>query len=151
MAARAGVGVGTVYRHFPTKEALMVELMRQKFRLFADRAREALETDEEPFEALVGLMRRHAETAASDAATQLAIAGAGDNVWDATAAEREDLLEGTQELILRARRAGTIRPDIEATDIAMLMCGICSGMSATVAGFDWERHLALAVDMLRPR
>lgn len=151
VAARAGVGVGTVYRHFPTKEALMVELMRQKFRLFADRAREALETDEEPFEALVGLMRRNAETAASDAATQLAIAGAGDNVWDATAAEREDLLEGTQELILRARRAGTIRPDIEATDIAMLMCGICSGMSATVAGFDWERHLALAVDMLRPR
>src|ERR1019366_1103756 len=43
VARRAGVGVGTVYRHFPTKEALMVELVRQKFRLFADRAREAVE------------------------------------------------------------------------------------------------------------
>ena len=45
VARHAGVGVGTVYRHFPTKEALLAELVRQKFRLFADRAREALEHD----------------------------------------------------------------------------------------------------------
>jgi AcrR family transcriptional regulator len=151
VAARAGVGVGTVYRHFPTKEALMVELMRQKFRLFADRAREALETDQEPFEALVGLLRRNAETAAHDAATQLAIAGAGENLWDQTQAEREELLERTDELIARAHRAGTIRADIQASDIAMLMCGVCSAMSVTAPGFDWERHLDLVVDMLRPR
>jgi AcrR family transcriptional regulator len=150
VAARAGVGVGTVYRHFPTKEALMVELLRQKFRLFSERAREALEADEEPFEALVGLLRRNAETAAHDAATQLAIAGAGEHSWDQTEAERAELLARTEELIVRARRAGTIRADIEATDIAMLMCGVCSAMSVTVAGFDWQRHLELVVDMLRP-
>jgi hypothetical protein len=32
----------------------------------------------------------------------------------------------------------------------MLMCGVCSAMSVTVAGFDWQRHLELVVDMLRP-
>lgn len=151
VAARAGVGVGTVYRHFPTKEALLVELIRQKFRLFADRAREALETDAEPFEALISLMRSNAETAASDAGTQMAIAGAGEHIWNSARAEQEELLERTDELIARARRAGTIRPDIEGTDIGMLMCGVCSAMSAAVRGFDWQRHLDLVVDMLRPR
>ena len=57
VARRAGVGVGTVYRHYPTKEALLVELVREKFRLFAAEAREALERDGEPFEVLADLMR----------------------------------------------------------------------------------------------
>ena len=60
-------------------------------------------------------------------------------------------MELTDELIARARRDGTIRPDIRATDIGMLMCGVCSAMSVTVRGFDWQRHLDLVVDMLRPR
>src|SRR5947209_10180827 len=81
VARRSGVGVGTVYRHFPTKEALLVELVRQKFRLFADRARQALEDGGDAFEALVDLMRANAETAARDAASQQAIAGAGDHIW----------------------------------------------------------------------
>ena len=89
------------------KEALLMELIRQKFRLFADRAREALDTGEEPFEALVGVMRRNAETAAADAATQLAIAGAGEQIWIQAQAEQEELLELTDELI--ARRAATGR------------------------------------------
>src|SRR5260370_39915486 len=43
VARHAGVGVGTVYRPFPTKQALLAELVRQTFRLFTERAREALE------------------------------------------------------------------------------------------------------------
>src|ERR1700736_5225553 len=43
VARHAGVGVGTVYRHFPTKQALLTELVRQTFRLFTGWAREALE------------------------------------------------------------------------------------------------------------
>src|ERR1700722_19414734 len=67
VARQAGVGVGTVYRHFPTKEALLAELLREKFRLFSARAREALELDGEPFAVIEALLRRNAETAASDA------------------------------------------------------------------------------------
>ena len=151
VARRAGVGVGTVYRHFPTKEALMVELVRQKFRLFAERARQALGADLEPFEALVGVMRQNAETAAADAATQLALIGAGEHIWSQAQDEQEELLAATDELIERARQAGTIRSDVRATDIGMLMCGVCASMGFSTRGFAWERHLELVTDMLRPR
>jgi AcrR family transcriptional regulator len=151
VARCAGVGVGTVYRHFPTKEALMVELVRQKFRLFADRAREALDEDGEPFAALTGLMRLNAQTAARDAATQHALASSGESIWRQARAEQEELVALTEELVARARSEGTIRPDARGTDIGMLMCGVCSSMGFSVRGFDWERHLDLVIDALRPR
>jgi AcrR family transcriptional regulator len=150
VARQAGVGVGTVYRHFPTKEALLVELLREKFRLFAMRAREALGQDGEPFAVFEDLLRRNAETAASDAAVQHALAGAGEHIWLQAQAEQQDLIALTGELIARARRAGTIRQDVDANDIAMLMCGLCSTMGAK-PGFDWRRHLDLVIDMLRAR
>ena len=150
VAHRAGVGVGTVYRHFETKEALLVELLREKFRLFAVRARGALEQDGEPFAVLEELLRRNAETAASDAAVQHALAGADANVWLQAEAELQELVAVTDELIDRARRASTIRPDVQANDIAMLMCGVCSTMGPK-PGFDWRRHLDLIVDVLRAR
>jgi AcrR family transcriptional regulator len=150
VARRACVGVGTVYRHFPTKEALLVELLREKFRLFGARGREALEQGGEPFAVLEDLLRRNAATAASDAAVQHALAGADERIWMQAEAERQELLAVTGELIARARRARTIRPDVEPNDIAMLMCGVCSTMGG-MPGFDWHRHLDLVIDTLRAR
>jgi AcrR family transcriptional regulator len=150
VARHAGVGVGTVYRHFPTKEALVAELVRQKFRLFADRARDALAKDGEPFALIEALMRRNAATAANDAGIQYALASAGEQAWTQAQAEQDELIALTAELIERARRAGTIRPDVEATDIGMLMCGLCSTMGAR-PDFDWRRHLDLMIDALRAR
>jgi AcrR family transcriptional regulator len=150
VARQAGVGVGTVYRHFPTKEALLVELMREKFRLFAARGREALERDEEPFAVIEDLLRSNAETAAKDAAVQHALVSAGEQIWMQAQAEQDELLAVTEELLARARQAGTIRADVMAMDIGMLMCGVCSTM-ADRPGFDWRRHLELVIDALRPR
>ncbi len=150
VARQAGVGVGTVYRHFPTKEALLVELLREKFRLFGKRGREALEQDGEPFALFEDLLRRNAETAAGDAAVQHALAAAGEHIWMQAEAEQQELMAVTGELIARARKAGTIRPDIDANDIGMLMCGVCSTMGGK-PGFNWRRHLELVIDMLRAR
>jgi AcrR family transcriptional regulator len=149
VARRAGVGVGTVYRHYPTKEALLVELVREKFRFFAAEAQDALERDGEPFEVLADLMRSNAEALASDAGTQQVLAGAGEHIWTQAAAEQNELLELTSRLIERARRAGTIRADATATDIGMLMCGVSATMAHPAPGFDWRRHLDLLIDMLR--
>src|SRR5260221_6045179 len=148
VARHAGVGVGTVYRHFPTKQALLAELVRQTFRLFTERAREALEADGEPFALIEGLLRRIAETAAADVGVQYALAGT-DGQAEAQA-EQDELIAVIAELIERARRAGTIRPDIEAIDIGMLMCGVCSAMGPR-PGVDWRRHIDLVIDTLRVR
>jgi AcrR family transcriptional regulator len=151
VARRAGVGVGTVYRHYPTKEALLIELVREKFKHFAADTRDALERDGEPFEVLAELMLANAEALERDAGTQQVLAGAGEHIWTHAAAEQAELLELTSELIDRAKRAGTIRADATATDVGMLMCGISATMAHPAAGFDWRRHLDLAIDMLRPR
>jgi AcrR family transcriptional regulator len=151
VARRAGVGVGTVYRHYPTKEALLVELVREKFRLFAAEAREALERDDEPFEVLADLMRSNAEALERDAGTQQVLAGAGEQIWIHAAAEQAELLELTSQLIERAQRAGSIRADATANDIGMLMCGVSATMAHPAPGFDWRRHLELVVDTLRAR
>ena len=151
VARHAGVGVGTVYRHFPTKQALLTELVRQTFRLFTEWAREAREAGGEPFALIEGLLRRIAETAAGDAGVQYALASSDAQAARSEAqAEQDELIAVIAELTGRARRAGTIRPGIEATDIAMLICGVVSAMGPR-PGFDWRRHLDLVIDTLRAR
>lgn len=149
VARHAGVGVGTVYRHFPTKQALLTELVRQTFRLFTEWAREALEAGGEPFALIEGLLRRIAETAAGDVGVQYALTSSAAQAARSEAqAEQDELIAVIAELVERARRAGTIRPGIEATDIAMLICGVVSAMGPR-PGFDWRRHLDLVIDALR--
>ena len=150
VARHAGVGVGTVYRHFPTKQALLTELVRQTFRLFTGWAREALEAGGEPFALIEGLLRRIAQTAAGDAGVQYALASTAGQAGTEAPAEQDELIAVIAELIECARRAGTIRPGIEATDIAMLICGVVSAMGPR-PGFDWRRHLDLVIDTLRVR
>jgi AcrR family transcriptional regulator len=151
VARRAGVGVGTVYRHFPTKEALMAEIVRQKFRVMAENAREALDADGEPFAVFAGLLRTNAEFCARDAGVQEALAGFGEAVWVYAQAELQELYGPTAELIARAQRAGTMRPDVTVNDIPMLMCGVSATMPHADAGFDWRRHLEFVIDALRPQ
>jgi len=150
VARHAGVGVGTVYRHFPTKQALLTELVRQAFGLFTGWAREAFEAGGEPFAQIEGLLRRIAETAAGDAGVQYALASTAGQAETEAPAEQDELIAVIAELIGRARRAGTIRPGIEATDIAMLICGVVSVMGPR-PGFHWRRHLDLVIDTLRVR
>jgi AcrR family transcriptional regulator len=149
VARISGVGVGTVYRHFPTKDALMTELVRRTFESFVVTSREALAGDGEPFEVLAEVMRRNAELIAGDTALQQAMMGAGAEVWEGTATERQQLGEVSLELVKRAQRAGTMRSDADAPDIPMLMCGVCATMGHTAKMFDWRRHLELAIDSLR--
>lgn len=147
VAARAGVGVGTVYRHFPTKEALMGEMVRQKFALIADHAREGLEQPGEPFEVLASVLYRNCEATSLDAAAQDALMRAGEDVW----VQAQDVLDEMhgliQQLIDRAQAAGSMRPDFSVADMGMLMCGVSASMAHPE--WDWRRHLAILLDGLR--
>jgi AcrR family transcriptional regulator len=149
VARLAGVGVGTVYRHFPTKESLLGELVHQKMTAMSVNSRAALERAGEPFEVFADALRENAAIADGDAAIQFAMLGAGDAVWAYAAEAEADLIVLTGELIERAQLAGTMRADVSAIDIPMLMCGVCATMTHTKPHFDWRRHLELIIDALR--
>ena len=147
IAARAGVGVGTVYRHFPTKEALVAQLIRQRFEGFIASAHAALEV-EDPWEAFAGLMRTNAEACAADAGTQHLFLSGGIELGPRLAQET-GLIALSQQLIDRGQAAGVIRPDFRATDIGMIMCGVASTMHNGAPQWDWRRHLEFVLDGLR--
>jgi AcrR family transcriptional regulator len=150
VARRAGVGIGTVYRHFPDKEALMGALVRERFVAFNARMRRALEEGaDEPFESLAAAIRDNAASVAEDAATRFAMMSGGERVFEHAGEERDEFLRLARRLVLRARRAGELRPDFQAYDIPMVMCGVCATIDKTGAGWDWRRHLQLVLDGMR--
>ena len=150
LARRAGVGVGTVYRHFPDKEALMGELVRERFELFNAQLRTALaDTETEPFEALAAALRANAAGVAEDAATRFAFMSGGERVFAHAADESEEFMRLARALVRRARRANTLAAEFSAEDIPMLMCGVCAAVDKQKAGWDWRRHLELVIRGMR--
>jgi AcrR family transcriptional regulator len=148
VARRAEVGVGTVYRHFPTKEALFAALLEDTFARIAVRARGALEEDD-VWRAFTALMWDAGESLAGDRA--LAEAMQADLSPEPCPGQLE-LGEIFAQLMARAQAAGTMRPDAVVDDIPMLMCGIGSATVRKHAfGAAWRRHLAIVLDGLRAR
>ena len=148
VAARAGLGVGTLYRHFATKEALMVALVERKFVNILEVTRRGLAREGvEPFEVFADVMREGSEVAAADVAAQDALMRAGDVIWSGVEPTVRELQAATQVLIDRAQRAGTMRADFSAADVPMMMCGVSATMS--VVEWDWRRYLELMLDGLR--
>lgn len=150
VAREAGVGVGTVYRHFPDKQALMGELVRERFRLFNERMRVALaDGDARPFDALADSIRDNAASVAGDAATRFALMSGGEAVFEHAGEEKDEFLRLAKQLVLRARRSGELRPDFRAQDVPMVMCGVCATIDRRRAPWDWRRHLELVIAGMR--
>jgi AcrR family transcriptional regulator len=148
VARRAKVGVGTVYRHFPTKEALFVALLEDTFARIAERSREALH-HEDPWQAFTGMLWDAGQSLAGDRA--LAEAMQADLPMEQCPGERE-LSEITAQLIARAKADGSMRADAVLDDIPMLMCGIGSAtFRKHSCSHSWRRHLAIVIDGLHAR
>jgi AcrR family transcriptional regulator len=148
VAARAGLGVGTLYRHFATKEALMSALMERRFEQILEVARRGVERqDGEPFEVFADVLREGAEVAAADAAAQEALMRVAGVISSDVISIQIELQAAMQILMDRAQHAGTMRNDFGAADISMIMCGMSATMS--VGEWDWHRYLQLVLDGLR--
>jgi AcrR family transcriptional regulator len=145
IARAARVGVGTVYRHFPHKEALLGELLVERFRMMADNAERALEV-EDPWEAFAWLLRTNAQFCAGEVGVQQALVR-GPAAWEYAAPEIDRLRETATKLIVRAQRAKVMRPDFSVDDIPMLMAGLTTTMA--VPGYDWRRHLEIILAGIR--
>jgi AcrR family transcriptional regulator len=150
VAARAGVGVGTVYRHFPDKEALMGTLVRERFELFNDQLRSAIDDEAaEPFHALGDALRANMTSLAEDAATRFAFQNGGERVFAHADVEVGEYLELCRLLVARAQAAGALRADFVAEEIPMVMCGVSSTIAHDKPGWDWRRYMELVLRGMR--
>jgi AcrR family transcriptional regulator len=148
IAAHAGVGIGTVYRHFPTKEALLTAMVRERFQEFAEIARRA-EGIADPLEALESVMRSSGEAVEGDMGFQLAMMGSDELEWEGIEQEKAALAEVLTRIISRAIAAGVVRDDYTFEDFGMVMCGITSTMYYKPGSSDWRRHLELVLHGVR--
>ena len=121
VARAAGVGVGTVYRHFPTKEQLVDALAIARFERLAELAGEAL-SKPDPWKAFEGFIRAGARIQSEDRALSEVLTSRPEIMT--AAAERVDMLGLVGELMGRAQEAGALRPDAEPSDVPMLMCAL---------------------------
>ena len=148
IARRAGVGAGTIYRHFPTKEDLFRAVVESRLRRIIAEGR-ALLDEPGPGEALFAFLRSMVlDWGATDQGLVDALAGLGIDV-ESIAPDAEDAFLGLLgELLAAAQGAGTVRPDVDVPEIKALMVG-CQAMQ----GYDQaraERVTGVVMDGLRP-
>jgi AcrR family transcriptional regulator len=142
IAARAGVGPGTVYRHFPAKEALFEAVVTARITDLVNDAR-ARAGAADPGEAFFGFLTRIAGEAAAkrDLPDAISIAGS----------LREDLFAALGLLLHRAQQAGAVRAGIETSDLIVLLKGMFAGLAGSSDPARPERVFAVLADGLRPR
>jgi AcrR family transcriptional regulator len=149
IARTAGVGVGTVYRHFPTKDDLLAALVKDRFGRLAERAEAAL-IEDAPWEAFCDLMRFSAALQVRDRALSEVISS--EHQMGQHAAVESGLVELTSQLIGKAQRAGKMRNDAVIEDVPTLICGlgaVAAGAAGNMPEMNWERYVEIMLDGLR--
>jgi AcrR family transcriptional regulator len=114
IAADAGVGVGTLYRHFPSREALLAALTHRSFRRVLDAAQAAADSD---VSAIESIRRFLEQTIEHGAELVLPLHGGPIVLGDDTIALRTEVHATIQQIVARGWQDGTIRPDVVALDI----------------------------------
>lgn len=122
VARRAGLGVGTVYRHFATPEALLETVATPCLEALAAHCERAL-ADTDPWRALEVFLTRTVEAQVTDASLAPVTAAPADAL-PRTTELKQSLWSAGHALLGRAREAGAVRPDVTSADLVPLMCGI---------------------------
>lgn len=145
IAQRAGLGVGTVYRHFADKQALRAAIIGRRFVAMTSLARSA-ERIEDPWTAFETLLYGYLESAEPDAAFRFALLGPQEPAWDEIDAEKSAFAAIVERIVRRAVEAGRLRADFRAEDFILITRGAMANMAGTG---DWRRHLTLQLDGVR--
>jgi AcrR family transcriptional regulator len=148
VARQAGVGIGTLYRHFPTRESLFEAVYRREVQQLGELA-EQLKNEAEPVEALRKWLRSNVEFVATKKGMSAALALAAHKPSELTAYSFDRLTKAVGALLDRAVAAGEIRTDIGPEDVLRALVGMCymhdqPGWQSTVL-----RLLDVFVDGLR--
>ncbi len=147
IAEKAGVGIGTVYRHFPQRSDLVAAVFRREIDACADAA-PILAAQYTPFEALANWMQRYAAFVATKRGLAAAL-HSGNPVFEPLPIYfNQRLRPAVQALVESAAAAGEIRPDVDADDIVSAVAGLCSHADADKP-HQTQRMIALFADGLR--
>jgi AcrR family transcriptional regulator len=150
VAARAGVGIGTLYRFVPTKKALFAGILREEADRLADEAEHALAMDPGAPAFRTWMLAASEWQAANRAFIDVLTARDPDEPAPRLLSQR---LRGLlRDLVLRAKADGDLRPDVSASDILMVLLATARISEGTVdtAGLYPRRFLALQLEGLRP-
>jgi AcrR family transcriptional regulator len=148
VASRAGVAVGTVFRHFPTKGDLHRAIMKQLLQRLTDEAR-SLNADGDHATALFTFFTGTVQQAAQNKTVVDLLARAGVDVQVAEPVQA--LREGLEGLLTGAQQAGSVRKDVHLDEVMALLTSTCQG--ALHAGWNrdlQQRTLAIIFNGLRP-
>jgi AcrR family transcriptional regulator len=149
VARTAGVGVGTLFRHFPTKENLLEAVYRERLRRMADAAREvgaAADLQTAFFDFLAEQMA-HSGT---KIAVADALAEAGIDVSTASAVEGQEVSAALGALLRRAQKAGAVRPDVGLPELMALLVGASRAVEHAGSDDVRARIVRIILDGLRP-
>ena len=149
IASRAGVGMGTLYRHFPSKDALIAAVFEQRLDELAGSARQALAVAD-PWQGFCGLIEHIVELQHEDRGFKDVMAARFGDERNAAAA-RARVAPSIDLLIRRAQAAGALRADIGYEDVSVLLWATGEVVAATrdIAPGFWRRYVALVLDALR--
>ncbi|MCP2168725.1 TetR/AcrR family transcriptional regulator [Goodfellowiella coeruleoviolacea] len=147
VARAAGVGIGTVYRHFPSRTALIAAAGEQRHAEIVEFARAECLTRSDAAEGLAAYLHRIGEVLAADRGLSAPVEAAFGST-EPTGEVQAEGLRVAGDLLARAKAQGAVRADVEVTDLNMIACGLAA-IIRTGSG-DWRRYLRIACAGLRP-
>lgn len=124
VARRAGVGIGTLYRHFPTREALFEAVYRREVQQLGDLS-DQLKNDPSPVDALRRWLRSNVELVATKKGMLAALALVAYNSSELYADTFSRLTRAAGTLLERAVEAGEVRSDVSPEDLLRALIGMC--------------------------
>jgi AcrR family transcriptional regulator len=147
IARRAGVGVGTIYRHFPTKEALFEAIVSHRVDELGDEA-EALADTEDPGAAFFDYLTRMTERGLTNRALIATMTETPGFDLAVLRTRSDRMMAALSHLLARAQEASAVRADVDAADVKALMLGCHAVERQRPSG---GRLAAVIFDGLRPR
>jgi AcrR family transcriptional regulator len=151
VAAKAGVGIGTLYRHFPTKEALFEAIVATKLDELVAKVREVLAAPPQvdPAEALFDVVRTIGHQSSQKHDLYDALGAAGIDLKSRCAESVDEVKGSVEELLRRAQDAGEVRRDVTGHEVVDLVVAACSVARPGEPGLTADRLISVVCDGLR--
>jgi AcrR family transcriptional regulator len=153
IARRAGVGAGTLFRHFPTKHDLLLATLQQGFDDISAAMREA-EAMDDAWEGLVHVLTVCGEIQSRDRGF---LESVGPELFREPSLQRRNAerMDDIRRLVDRAKAAGLVRDDLRAEDVPFLLSAVGGATGQCAVGRDiapdlWRRYLGIVLDGMRP-